>query len=73
LQPGDRVVLYTDGFTESFNSDSDMLGVEGLREIVRQASVWPLPEMKRHIVDNVSAFRGGPPSEDMSLVVTGVQ
>jgi PAS domain S-box-containing protein len=69
LQAGDRVVIYTDGFTESFNSKSDMLGVEGLSEIVWEASLWPLPEMKRHIVDHVSAFRSGPPADDMSLVV----
>lgn len=69
LQPGDRVVIYTDGFTESFNSKSDMLGVEGLSEIVSEASLWPLPQMKQHIVDHVFAFRSGPPSDDMSLVV----
>ena len=33
---GDRLVIYTDGFTESFNQQRDMLGVEGLSEIVRE-------------------------------------
>lgn len=69
LEPDDRMVIYTDGFTESFNSQSDMLGVEGLSEIVREASLWPLPEMKQHILNCVAAFRSGPPADNMSLVV----
>ena len=36
VQSGDRLVIYTDGFTESFNQQRDMLGVEGLSEIVRR-------------------------------------
>ena len=30
VESGDRLVIYTDGFTESFNQHRDMLGVEGL-------------------------------------------
>ena len=30
LTPGDRLVLYTDGFIEVFNDRDEMLGVEGL-------------------------------------------
>lgn len=30
LQPGDRVLFYTDGITETFSDDRRMLGVEGL-------------------------------------------
>lgn len=71
LQSGDRVVIYTDGFTESVNSRQEELGVNGLSEIVREASVWPLPQMKQHILDRVTAFRCGPPADDMSLVVLG--
>ena len=72
LEPGDRVVIYTDGLTESFNSQSDMLGVEGLSEIVREASLWPLPEIKQHILNSVAAFRSCPPADEMSLVVVSI-
>ena len=33
LATGDRLILYTDGLVEVFNSFEEMLGVEGLQEI----------------------------------------
>lgn len=72
LEAGDRVVIYTDGFTESFNAARDMLGVEGLSDIVRETSKLPLAEMKREIVARVAAYRDGPAEDDMSLVVVEV-
>jgi PAS domain S-box-containing protein len=72
VHPGDRVVIYTDGFTESFNKHSDMLGVDGFREIVQEASKLPLPEMKRQILDRIAAWRNGPAADDMSLVLIEV-
>jgi PAS domain S-box-containing protein len=72
LDAGDRVVIYTDGFTESFNAQSDMLGVEGFSDIVRETSTLPLAQMKQEIVDRVAAWRQGPAADDMSLVVVEV-
>ena len=69
---GERVILYTDGFTESFNGQDDMLGVEGLAEIVRETALLPLNEMTQEIVNRVAAFRKGPPADDMSLVVVEI-
>jgi sigma-B regulation protein RsbU (phosphoserine phosphatase) len=69
---GDRVILYTDGFTESFNTRDDMLGVEGLATIVRETSKLPLSAMTQEIVERVAAFRHGPPADDMSLVVVEI-
>ena len=73
LEPGDRIVLYTDGITEVFNSRGEMLGIEGLREIVRQTSTLPAQEMKQGILDGVAAWRSGPPSDDVSLVLVHVR
>ncbi|MGA7841617.1 MAG: SpoIIE family protein phosphatase [Candidatus Acidiferrales bacterium] len=72
VAPGDRVILYTDGFTESFNKGDDMLGVEGLAEIVRETSQLPLSAMTQEIVNRVAAFRHGPPADDMSLVAVEI-
>jgi serine phosphatase RsbU (regulator of sigma subunit) len=73
LEPGDRIVLYTDGITEVFNSREEMLGIEGIREIVRQTSALPWDEMKQGILDGVAAWRSGPPSDDVSLVLVHVR
>jgi serine phosphatase RsbU (regulator of sigma subunit) len=73
VERGERVVIYTDGFSESFNARREMLGVEGLSEIVSETSSLPLSEMKQEIVDRVSAWRGeSPPDDDMSLVVVEI-
>jgi phosphoserine phosphatase RsbU/P len=72
LRHGDRVALYTDGITEVFDARGEMLGVEGLREIVREAALGPFSEMKRTILDRVAAWREGPPTDDVSLVLVEV-
>ena len=73
LVPGDRLILYTDGLTEVFNSLDDMLGVEGFQEIVLQSAKQALPEMRQAILDGVMAWRHGPLSDDVSLVIVEVR
>jgi PAS domain S-box-containing protein len=72
LNAGDRFMLYTDGFTETFNSRRQMLGVQGLADIAREASGLPLSEMKQRILDRVAAWRDGPAADDMSLILVEV-
>jgi PAS domain S-box-containing protein len=69
LDPGDRLILYTDGFIEVFNDHDEMLGVEGLAELVRRSAKRTLQEMKQAILDGVTAWRHGPHTDDMSLVI----
>ncbi|MFY9584581.1 MAG: SpoIIE family protein phosphatase [Candidatus Acidiferrales bacterium] len=73
LSPGDRIVLYTDGLTEVFDHRGEMLGVEGLEEVVRRAAKKPLAEMKPAILDGVAAWRYGPLTDDISLVLVELQ
>jgi PAS domain S-box-containing protein len=72
LEPGDRVMLYTDGFTENFDSRGEMLGVTGLAEIAQHASTSTLSLMKQEILDRVAAWRKGPAADDMSLILAEV-
>ena len=73
LEPDDRIVLYTDGITEVFNARGEMLGIEGVREIVRNASDLPAEQMKQRILDDVAAWRSGPSTDDVSLMVVHVR
>ena len=73
LQEDDRMVLYTDGITEVFNSRGEMLGIEGVQEIVRKTSCLPAHEMKQGILDGVAAWREGPPTDDVSLMLVHVR
>ena len=72
LRPGDRLVLYTDGVSEVFDSRGEMLGIAGLGEIVREASLLPFHQMKQAILERVAMWRVGPPSDDVSLVLVEI-
>ena len=73
LEPDDRILLYTDGITEVFNSRGEMLGIPGVQEIVRQTSSRPAHEMKQAILDGVAAWREGQPTDDVSLMLVHVR
>ena len=47
----------------------EMLGIEGLEELVRGSAKKSLLEMKQLILDGVAAWRHGPLTDDMSLVL----
>jgi serine phosphatase RsbU (regulator of sigma subunit) len=72
LDPVDRVVLYTDGITDVFDARGEMLGVRGVRKFVRETSLLPFAEMKQALLDRVAAWREGPPTDDVSLVLVEV-
>jgi len=72
LQAKDRIILYTDGITEVFDSRGEMLGIEGLQKFVGETSLLPFGEMKQGILDRVAAWREGPPADDMSLVLVEI-
>ena len=69
LTSGDRLVIYKDGLVEVFNKRDEMLGVEGLEELVHQSAKRSLPEMRQAILDGVTAWRHGPLADDVSLVI----
>ena len=69
LAPGDRLIFYTDGLTEVFNHRREMLGVQGLERIIQRAAKQPLVEMKQTVLNEVAAWRHGPATDDISLVV----
>jgi len=72
LEPGDRIVLYTDGITDVFDSRGEMLEVEGIQNFVRETALLPFSEMKQGILNLVAGWRDGPPVDDMSLVLAEV-
>ena len=73
LSPGDRLSLYTYGLVEVFNCLDDMLGVEGLEDLVLQSATLTLADMQKTILDGVAAWRHGPLADDVSLVIVEVR
>src|SRR5260370_5553037 len=72
LEAGDRIVLYTDGITDVFDSHGRILGIEGVQSIVRETSLLPFREMREGILNTVAAWRDGLLTDDMSLVLVEV-
>lgn len=72
MSAGDRLLLMTDGLTEVFNNRREMLGDEGLNRIVKSHVRAPLAEMKQAILDDVAAWRQGPATDDVSMVLVEV-
>src|SRR5580692_10419972 len=73
LEYRDRIVMYTDGLTDVFDSRGEMLKVEGLQSFVRDTALLPFGEMKQGILDRVAEWRDGPPVDDVSLVLVEVR
>jgi sigma-B regulation protein RsbU (phosphoserine phosphatase) len=73
LERGDRIVLYTDGITDVFDSRGEMLKVEGVQSFVRETALLPFGEMKQGILNRVAAWRKGPPVDDVSVVLVEVR
>jgi sigma-B regulation protein RsbU (phosphoserine phosphatase) len=70
FSPGDLLVLYTDGITESVNEKEEMFGEERLREVTRRSAALPAGEIIAAILADVSAFtEGAPPFDDISIVI----
>ncbi|HVH85574.1 MAG TPA: PP2C family protein-serine/threonine phosphatase [Terriglobales bacterium] len=72
LDPGDRILLYTDGITEVFDKRGEMLGVEGLQSFVRETSLLPFDEMLPAILERVAAWRHGPCADDVTIILAEV-
>lgn len=73
IEPGDRIVLYTDGITDVFDSRGEMLGVPGVQKFVRETSTLPFGQMKDALLERVADWRQGPASDDVSLVLAEIQ
>ncbi|HVU00770.1 MAG TPA: SpoIIE family protein phosphatase [Polyangiaceae bacterium] len=67
LNPGDVVVLYTDGVTEIRDSSGQDFGVERLAHEVERVAERPTAEILEHLVTEVGNF--GNAEDDVTVVV----
>jgi sigma-B regulation protein RsbU (phosphoserine phosphatase) len=69
LQRNDCLVLYTDGLTETLNSDGDEFGVDRMMESVRASANDGAQAIVKRIIEDVRDFTGSvPQNDDMTLI-----
>jgi phosphoserine phosphatase RsbU/P len=74
LNPGDTLVLYTDGVTEAANHDGSQLGLDGLAKVVRENKDDTAEQLIQKILKAVNTFTDGiQPLDDTTLVICKVQ
>jgi sigma-B regulation protein RsbU (phosphoserine phosphatase) len=64
LEPGDCILLYTDGATEALNADGVEYGVDRLAKALEAAAAQGAAAVLRHVADDVRAFTGRESKQD---------
>lgn len=70
LQPGDTVLLYTDGITEAVNAERSFFGTAGLETALRQYRVSRSDNPVEYVFNTVRAFSGGAEQNDDITVLS---
>ena len=69
LEPNDCLVLYTDGVTETLNSEGDEYGVERMMQSVRASANDGASAIVKTIIEDVREFTGSVPQNDDITVI----
>jgi serine phosphatase RsbU (regulator of sigma subunit) len=71
LEPGDRIVLYTDGITEARDREGNFFGLEALVDHLERAAATgqPAPETLRRISHTVFDHQEGQLQDDATLLL----
>jgi len=70
LEPGDTLVLFSDGVTEAADTKDQLFGVPRLSQAVIGQSDTPLADIQKKVVDAVATFaRGASQADDITLLL----
>lgn len=74
LNPGDKLLFYTDGITDALNGGETEFSLDRLVEVFRDHGAGSAEEIVHYVTQAVEEHRAGyPANDDMSLIVTGVR
>ena len=71
LEPGDRLLLYTDGVTEARDDAGELFGTDHLVDLAERSAVdeLPAPETLRRLAHSVMQHQGGLPTDDATIML----
>jgi phosphoserine phosphatase RsbU/P len=64
LDPGDLLMVYTDGVTEAENTDGEPFGVQGCRSLLAEAGQGPLDALIQELRQSLRGFTSSQHLED---------
>ena len=74
LAPGDLVVWFTDGISETMNEAFDCFGEERLAQVVEQYAHLPFDQLRSYILAELRAFASGADQhDDMTMILMKVE
>ena len=74
LEPGDLVVWFTDGISETMNEAFDCFGEERLAQVVEQYAHLPFEQLRSYILAELRAFAGGADQhDDMTMILMKIE
>jgi len=69
LEPGDLILLYTDGATEALNTDGEEFGTERLVRALQASATDSVANVIRQLTDSLKGFVGAyPQHDDITLI-----
>jgi serine phosphatase RsbU (regulator of sigma subunit) len=72
VEPGEMIVMYTDGVNESMNAEGEMYGIDRMRQIAAAAADSDPQKLGQAIIDDVGRFlKNAQQDDDMCLVCYG--
>lgn len=70
LEPGDTIVLFSDGVTEAMDPNEELFGVPRLREVLTGQMECPLDQLQKCVLEAVENFaRGASQTDDLTLLI----
>jgi sigma-B regulation protein RsbU (phosphoserine phosphatase) len=72
LQPGDRLLLFTDGLTEATDDSGEQFGEQRLIELLRELRGDCAEDLKDRMLNSAAQFCGNNFRDDAALMVIGV-
>jgi phosphoserine phosphatase RsbU/P len=70
LEPGDTLVLFTDGVTEAMDPDDQLFGVPRLKQVLTGRLECPLEDLQKCVLEAVENFtRGARQADDLTLLI----
>ena len=69
MEPGDRLILFTDGFLEARSTDGDLYGEHRLAETLSRYGALPLEALVEEVVGEVERFAAGKLDDDLTMLI----